>query len=88
MFNYVAVVKFHLAEWIVQVELAGFGQKSHEGFLKVIIASMRYLNHTVSVPEVKGLVVSWHFQDKTGSCTFIEISLKWKNIVGATSKRK
>lgn len=88
MFNYVAVVKFHLAEWIVQVELAGFGQKSHEGFLKVIIASMRYLNHTVSVPEVKGLVVSWHFQDKTGSRTCIEISLKWKKYCGSDKQKE
>lgn len=67
MFSHVAVVKFHLAEWAVQVELDGFGQQSHEGFLKVIIASMHYLNHTVSVPEGKGPVVGWHFQDKTGS---------------------
>lgn len=79
MFNHVAVVKFYLAL------LAGFGQKSHEGFLKVITASIYYLNHTVSVPEEKGPVVGCHFQDKIGrhNC-----SCKWKKYCGSDKKKE
>lgn len=70
-FNYVVVVKFHLAERAVEV--LDFGKSIMRFLFTLIIASMHYLCHVVSIPGRKDPVVQ-HFQDKIRNHFCIEIS--------------